>query len=1233
MHGAGVRVLLALCWLGLMACRPARPVTPSPGPDDDRLFLAAVEAEARSSTAMSPYLGVLETAASAPDHPWSVGTTAAALDALLWRGIPLVPELPSGVSARLPSGYPTLAATLRRLHAASEAPWLRGMYALALHDLALRVGAVEAAHRYRRLAGCPREVSLAGPVSWPPLGGIRGDHPLKAGAPLPRSLPGPPPFSADVRFANVDTDACRVDVDATSPLDGQRLVVVDIDLPTVQTIHVMLRSTAAAVVEIEGQRLLERPYDAGGGAVTRLARAHVGPGRARLVLRVAQRGDGADLALHAWGATGQPLAMHAPRAGERAGATVREVEAVSALPEGGSPTLRAAVQLAFGRSRAAWSDLEASDDQSLTADLMRLRALTASGLLPRSQRQLELRAIAGRALESCSDCWEPELVDAVMAQRRGSGRGAFSALDAMGVSVDHDFREDDVMRVALAALVANDAGLGDIARRAYDTVAARAPQTLLLGELDEAIFPRSGPDEVEAACEGANDRSSLRCFRAHLAAGEPGAAFEEMKRLRELRGTLSLLRGEEVVQRLAYGDVDGALRIHAAMLPARRSLDILGLYLGRDEALGRRLLLEGKASRSAPRQFEPFARLLGLVQDPTAERMKDGAALVAQDRRKAFLPDAGTAVLRRHESYILEPSGLLRYTLYDLRRVSDSVDVASGTWMGQPLVGGRQTSRLVLRRIHKQDGRVLDPDPRARGRQAGAELSQLQTGDYVEVLVVGWAMPDDAGQLVLDSPDLMPPRTSLREATLVFRRPGSLKLSQWIHPRLGRGVEKTVDGQLETTWRIEDQSPRRIEDGVPPLEARVGFSVGTDRWERIARALGERFRALDEDRAFMKRWAEDAVGDAADRRTKIERVLAAAGKAVVRSDPGALSDFVAALSQGSQRQTARWFLARESGSRTWVVHRALRALGITSRIAVAETRPFSGSGDFPPRPGRFSHPLLVVDLEGTPVFVDADTTGPPLPLGRVSPRLRGRKALLPGGEIITVPKGEARDADEIDLRLVVMPNGDASGSLTVQLSGREAQQLSDAFVEVVGTEREGLLRKVVLGWLPVADVQKVEFSSTEAGVLVRAEVSLVGYLRPNDPSGRRLTLPGIVPLHRILPRPSVFTLGQRYGAQADRTSPLGINRPQLYRLRRTVTLPSGTEVSRAPAEVSAFANRWLQASRRFTKKGDTVEESFALDMPQGTVEAADYADFVKRARAIDDAFLFGIELKLPEQKP
>src|SRR5262249_47734094 len=146
------------------------------------------------------------------------------------------------------------------------------------------------------------------------------------------------------------------------------------------------------------------------------------------------------------------------------------------------------------------------------------------------------------------------------------------------------------------------------------------------------------------------------------------------------------------------------------------------------------------------------------------------------DRRAAFLPGAATAVLRHIERYDIAPSGLVHYFAHDLRRVSGTTDVASGAVSYGPLIEGRSTTRLLRRRIHKRDGRTLNPDAAANAQQQ-SDLSQLEQGDYVEQIIEGWALPGDTGQLVIDTPDLLPERTSVREAAIEIRKPEALTLA------------------------------------------------------------------------------------------------------------------------------------------------------------------------------------------------------------------------------------------------------------------------------------------------------------------------------------------------------------------------------------------------------------------------------------------------------------------------
>jgi len=109
--------------------------------------------------------------------------------------------------------------------------------------------------------------------------------------------------------------------------------------------------------------------------------------------------------------------------------------------------------------------------------------------------------------------------------------------------------------------------------------------------------------------------------------------------------------------------------------------------------------------------------------------------------------------------------------------------------------------------------------------------------------------------------------------------------------------------------------------------------------------------------------------------------VAASGKALRESDAGALSDYAGGIAS-VQQTTARTFLASHDGSRSWLVLRALRELGVPSDLMVAESNPFSADPAFPPHFGRFTHPLVVAHVGGQDVWIDADVEGPPLPAGR-----------------------------------------------------------------------------------------------------------------------------------------------------------------------------------------------------------------------------------------------------------
>lgn len=1265
----------------LAACEPPHPSAPrapaprasTPGPLA-AAYAAALESEAKDSTAAEPYLALLDRVVAEPEAPSAIAAAGAALDALTSSSAGGLDVAPTAVVFRSRELLPRVVERLARAWAAaaphedsagdrsSALPVVRGMIATALHALALYTGEASAAATWAGRRGCAQTATVLGPLAYPPLVGLDAPTPTGPDQPIAPTYPGVAPFGAAVAPVIVHADQCLLDVGGVSFLQGTRAVVVDLAVSRAQTIHLALTSTSAAVVEVGGAHAMRRGFEAGGRATTQFASARVPVGTVRVVVRVAQKGDGGQIELDAWGDDGLPLRAHAPRVGEVARARATSASPIAATEPPASASARRSPEevmlttaglLGLGEARVAEHLLEqvsAPGGAAAALALLDARAVEAADDLPDAKAFERTRADIDRVLAAWPTSWEAILGHArVTERRRGVGDGPAEALRELGSSPD-GAREDEVrgasavtplprdrMVTAYAALLGKRSGLLDFAAADYAELQRVAPGSPLLAAVDARVYPRFGPEAIIAACRSARSRADLDCFDAQRDQGLFPAALAELDRLRKLRGAPEALRDLEIATRILAGDPRGALAVYETMHPAERRLLDAPAYLGaRGDVRGaRRLALRDLlTARDAPFAIDPLSRLLGLTPDPAPALEADGKRLVAADRAAAYAPGAATAVLRRLERYELAETGLLHYITYDIRRISGTTDVASGGVTYGASIEGRSSPRLLRRRIHKRDGRVLEPDAAANAAQV-SDLSQLEQGDYVEQIVEGWALPGDTGQIVVDTPDLLPERTSVREATVVLKRPAALALSLWAHPLLGKADEHAEGPAKVSSFRLANRTPRRLESGEPLMERSVSLSFGTQTWANIARAVDENIRSLDERDPLVARFAREAAGpDLTPSRALLARVVAAVGKKVKIANPAELTDAAALYSGGPQRTSARAILELGQGSRAWVIYRALRDLGVKVDLAIAEVEPWSTSADFPAHAGRFRHPLVVASLpsaggKAEEVWIDPDVEGPPLPPGRISPELRGRAALLASGAMVKVAGASGETGDEVDVRLTLDAKGDARGTFTVLLRGKSAQTLSEAFETVVGTDRQEMLRGVVLGWLPWADVEEVTVSSSEGSweVALRASIAIPGYGRPEGKDGTTWVLAGLEPVHYVIPRSFAGSLAATYASRAARQSALSIDVPLQYHVHRRVELPVGAAASRPPLPVSV-TGPLLRADRKTTVTSKVIEDDFALSLPTGTVDASGYQDFVARVQAIDAGFMAGTRVTM-----
>jgi hypothetical protein len=1202
--------------------------------------------------ALRSYRDLVRAAARAEGDPWQVPTLQAALDALAERRMPSLAEAARDASlARRVAGVEA-ENVLSAATGDARGPFARSLLARSLASLAQARGDAAAAETQRQRSGCVREAVVVGPLGWAPVTGVDEEGPLDhADSRLEAAYPSGDAFGTMAHPTVVRRRGCAIDLSAESLRVGVREVLVDVNVSRAQTLGLVLRAHGAAVLRAAGTVVVRRPFELGDGDAARFARVAVTAGTLRLAARVGAAREDDSVEIDVLSEDGTPLATRAPATGTAGSAHTLSVH--PELPPAPSTEddllLDAAATMAAGSPREAerlsWAAGSRRDARPDLA-LVYARAVESAHDLSATTRAERARSAYERVLEVWPDSWEAAVAHAVLAgTRRGrdeAGVEALKDLDAQRAAAKTPAPAwQQAWVAAYDAITSARSRMFDRARAALG-VAQRLP-----GALSDAAEDASsllvGPERAARACALARPsrHDILSCFDALRAAGDREGALRELGRLRNVLGAPDRFLPLELHEALAGGDLGRVRAVYETMLPAERTLAALSVLTSSDPAARQALLRAAPWARDAPGALAPLLRSTG--DDPTSAF--DGVAedLVARNAAHPILANAGTAVLAHTERYEVSADALVHWVLFDVRRVSGTTDVEQNAQAMEPTVWGRGTSRALRRRILKKDGRVLEPERTPRAEQAHADLSQLEQGDVVEAIYEGWALPGDGDQIGIDTPDLLPERVAVNEATIELTLPSGLAGSLWSHPLLGPPQSKVDGGKKVLTWHVATQPARRVEDGVPRMDRSAAVSFTTARWTDFGRALKENVASLDDHDPEIAAWARGALEGArgeAGQRAVVTSVVAAAGAALREADPGVLSDYGGRIAP-VQVQTARSFLASHLGSRSWLVVRGLRELGVPCELLVAENEPYSADAGFPPHYGRFVHPLVVAKIsapaqagQAAPateeVWIDADVPGPPLPAGRISPELRGRLALRPDGQIVPLPSPATQEGerDEIDLRLSLEASGDARGTFAIVLRGRAAQGLAESLVRTVGAERQRALRDVVLGWLPWANVDDVQLSSSEGSwqVSMRAQVSVSGFAQAQ---GRgKWMLPGMDSLHWVWPAHRVSSLAATFAERAGRESALAVSAAVQYHVHRRIELPSHTIPLRLPGPLEVKSSL-LEGSRQIRVTGGegqprAVEDDFVLGVATGTVPPDEYDAFARAAHAIDDAFLTGV---------
>ncbi|HEY4122327.1 MAG TPA: hypothetical protein VGM56_30880 [Byssovorax sp.] len=1200
-------------WLGAVtlaasACVGAPLHTSAPAAQGDA-FVRALEIEQRKGpkAALDAYVSLVEDGANDPS---GLAEVSAGLDAIIEgpaiAGIDRLGEA-RGLVDQVAGARPDVVERLTGAydHAAGS-PIARVLIARALEVCALRAGDAGDAAKWRKRSGVPERATIVGPLTTAAVAGVLRPTPLEGAGALAASYPGVAPFFADVTPVVASARGASFALDEANGARGLYAVVVDVTLPRAGRVFVAMRSHAPAVVVAGGAEVAVRGPELAEGTLMSLGAVDLPEGRSRVVVRAAKTAR-EYVSVFLLDARGEPLETRAPVAGDDAPGRAAHAAPIDLGGASTPPVLAAAGLLGVGDKRRARSRAEGAG-ASPAAALIEARALEGSSDVPLVHRRAAERLAYDRVAATWPDAWEPAVGRVMLDFARRGRDGAMTALDELAKQRAAHEGASPIPR-ALEGSIASEQHMVDVAASAIADVGRAGPSTMAV-ELDRRAGRRVGRDAARFACEAeGRDRVATSCLAALHTLRDGPAFAAELARLRALASSPTWHVADEVDEAIAEGHVDAALALYDAAPPAERSLAWLSAALDRPAVVRARIERDAARAADAPGGLQG---LLTLVGDDArfAEMERRGAAAVARDH--AAPSAAGAAVVLLHdERYTLEKSGLLSYTIHDVRKFNGTADVDRGAASIGPTVAARDTQRTLRRRVHKKDGRVVEPE-RLAARQANADVSQLEPGDVVEQIVAGFAVPSAyASQLLVDGADLMPERTAVASASVEVTWPTAVPLARWAHPLLGAAKERREGDHTVARWELAGAAPRRSESRTPRGERAVAVVFGTFDWPTIGSILAEDVARHDDADPVVARWARAAAGDARGR-AAVDRVTAAAGRAVTTST--------------WTLDSARVALETGRGTRAMLIRRALREIGVASDLLFAEAEPYASSASYPAHPGRFAKPVVLAHLpneQGGDVWIEADVAGPPLPPGRVSAELRGREAITASGERLVVrADAQADDVDKIDLALQLDERGDATGTATLALSGRDAQGLAQRLDKAAGYDRVYALRAVVLSWFPWAAVDDVALASPEGTwpLVVKATVRVTGYAEVEKGA---LVLPGFAAVHRIGAAPT--TLGHLYAGLLGRTSTLSIASAVRYALHRRVQLPARTKLARGPVDVT-ISNTRLHARRAAKLEGGALDEAIALDVTTGNVGSGEYERFAEDVRRTDEGFEESVRL-------
>jgi hypothetical protein len=1255
---------LALAVVAAGACGPSQEAR-SLEPQDPTPLLKAtthaleVEQTKPPAEALDAWIKVLETARDLRATPLAREAAIAAIDAMTGRtpyGFSRLGDF--GVMHRVVGGAEKVIAVLDATLASDGAkdPYIRAAAASTRMSLAASKGDAAAYASAQKQAGCATEATVVGPFVGHTLTAFEAPGPVDGGTIAATYAAPPDAANPALAIGTAPTKTwgrgCGLDVTGTARSPGLRYLVLDVDVPRAETIHLGVVSGVPTQILVGGKPAVTLPYAELGARTMRFGDVEVtAPGTVRVVVKLAGFNT-EQVLVHGFEDNGHPLTFRAAATGAAPAASIGKLGPMpSARLEGATGTVEGRVTRALGL--IALGDVRLAEPiiaevarpagagqpkPNPAATLVYARALEFARDIPAYRKLERSRAAYENTLEGWPTSWEAIAANAqIVSEQRRGGAGEIAGIQTAKARRDatplpgstEPSRKDPAAYVdplvdVYLALLGED--IYGVREESLARVKPKIKGTWLEWSLDRATAEETEDLTAKIECDPKRpDVSGLGCASSRSRLGDDAAVLAEVTRLRTLYGAPKVGRFYENDITFRSKGAAAARASYEASDIADRSLYTAKMVApaGKEgETWLRKELRPIDGDPSSIGELRTARKLAGdpaFTHDVSAEFETRTKALIDADRKAPARANVGTLILGREEKYEIEADGFLHGVAWDVRRLDGTTDVESNASARYGYTSsGHGALWKTIHRIYKKDGRVVEPD-RIAANQAGAELSQIETGDYVEMVAEGWMGPRADGSFDLDTPDLLPNRTAVENATIELSYPDPLQLDVWTHAELGKPAVTAGYGSKKYTWSLKDHGVRRAEKGQPSLDASVCLRMGAWGWDHLARNARESMLAdVDHDPEVVA-WVNGAVG--ADRAPSVD-LLARLSKSAKRAIPRVgFLPLGTGYVGGYQWFTARTALLDAQGSRVSLVHRALDELGIPNEVVWAETTPYSADPKMVARSWRFSKALLVAQVpdkpggEVKPIWLDLDVEGMPPPPNRTSPELRGRNAMGTAGKIVSVPANAVDDPDVATIDLTVDETGRAKGTFSLLLRGRDAQEIAWTLEESAGDNRDEALRSQVLSWLPEADVLEVKASAETWQVVLNAKIEVPNFLVPD---GSRLAIAGGAPLHWG----RAATLGATYAAQAKRTTALRISAATLYTVHRVVHLPKGTSiVTPLPSLDVTDKTTNLHATRSVKVDGTTLIDDVTFNMPTAVVQPSEFEVFTGNARLVDDGLL------------